>query len=185
MAVSLERACKILGIKEFENMEKTSGIIESREVKDVGEDQLITLTIKGKKFTAFSNAITEDVANRLSDVKQGDEVDVEFTETQKTNRFGKPVTYRNIADLIKVQRGEGVGAASAPQSNRTDGDKKHRAFALSYSKDCACKLIEKIGVNEDGDINETHLALIKTIMFQWAEEMVVFLDGPISDENGG
>ena len=90
-------------------MDKVTGIIESREVKDVegkgqyaGQmSQKISLKVKGVNYSTFSNSIPADVFERLGAVKQGDEVELSYIE--KAGTFGgKPVTYRNITDIIKV-----------------------------------------------------------------------------------
>ena len=91
--------------------EKITGIIEAREVKDIegkgqyaGQtSQKISLKVKGVNYSTFSNTIPADVFERLGAVKQGDEVELSYLE--KAGTFGgKPVTYRNITDIIKVTR---------------------------------------------------------------------------------
>jgi hypothetical protein len=138
--------------------EKITGIIESREVADIegkgqysGQiSQKISLKINGLKYTTFSNSVPAEVAERLEHIKQGDEVELSFTEKPGTWQ-GKQVTYRNITDIIKVTRtGESqfgvseVPATLAPnyQGPTKDGkpvdsipNSRDDMMRLSYSKD--------------------------------------------------
>ena len=137
-------------------MDKVTGIIEAREVKDVegkgqyaGQtSQKISLKVRGVNYSTFSNSIPADVFERLGAVKQGDEVELSYIE--KAGTFGgKPVTYRNITDIIKVTR-TGESAFEVPAASpsgtqgvqpvghdkpRPAGDSRDDMMRLSYSKD--------------------------------------------------
>ena len=142
-------------------MDKVTGIIEAREVKDVegkgqyaGQtSQKISLKVKGVNYSTFSNSIPADVFERLGAVKQGDEVELSYNTTPGTYN-GKAVTYRNIADIIKVTRtGESkFSPGSTPQADNADepvghsvhpvgvkpkpaGDGRDDMMRLSYAKD--------------------------------------------------
>ena len=104
--------------------DKVTGIIEAREVKDVegkgqyaGQtSQKISLKVKGVNYSTFSNSIPADVFERLGAVKQGDEIELSFIE--KAGTFGgKPVTYRNITDVIKVTR-TGESSFDVPRTTK-------------------------------------------------------------------
>ena len=133
IGITEQRAIEILNLKvlykELIKMDKVTGIIEAREVKDVegkgqyaGQtSQKISLKVKGVNYSTFSNSIPADVFERLGAVKQGDEIELSFIE--KAGTFGgKAVTYRNITDIIKVTRtGESQFLASAQMLNPKEG----------------------------------------------------------------
>ena len=141
-------------------MGQTTGIIEFREVVDIegkgqyaGQiSQKISLKVNGLKYTTFSNAVPAEVGERLGELKQGDEVQLTFTEKPGTWQ-GKPTTYRNITDIIKVTRtGESafreppaaIGSHVQPAGPRETERQPHKStgdssrddmMRLSYSKD--------------------------------------------------
>ena len=149
--------------------EKITGIVESREVADIegkgqysGQvSQKISLKVNGKKYTTFSNAVPGDVAERLGAVKQGDEVELSYTEKPGTWQ-GKAVTYRNITDIIKVTRtGESQFSESpAPvqpvghDKPKPAGDSRDDMMRLSYAKDTVNAIMTRGHINPANDETE-------------------------------
>ena len=105
-------------------MDKVTGVIESREVKDVvgrgGKvNQLIALSVNGTKYSTFDNSVPADVAERLGALKTGDEVELTYKENPGKGRDGSPVTYLNIVDAVRVDRVGGSPTAPPVRSNRS------------------------------------------------------------------
>jgi len=137
-----------------DDVNKVTGIVEFRDVKDVpgkgkfaGQtSQKIQLKVNGTNYSTFSNSVPNDVAERLEHIKAGDEVELTYKTTEGTWQ-GKPVTYRNIVDAIKVTRpdGEPPSARVEPERPRAAGrstgdgrespDVRVRSMALAYAKD--------------------------------------------------
>ena len=160
-------------------MDKVTGIIELREVKDVegkgqyaGQtSQKISLKVKGVNYSTFSNSIPADVFERLGAVKQGDEIELSFIE--KAGTFGgKPVTYRNITDIIKVTRtGESqfVAQPDVPAQVQPGGPagKEHipHSMLLSYSKDTIDTIITRGHLSPaEGETEELFIARVFSLI---------------------
>ena len=163
--------------------EKISGIIEARDVRDVagrdGTSQKISLKINGKSYSAFANSIPGDVAERLGAVKQGDEVELSYTEKPGTWQ-GKSVTYRNITDIMKVIRtGETafsespakVGASAQPVGDKPKGDSRSQdgsrddMMRLSYSKDTIVAILTRgYLAMADGETEELFIARVFSLI---------------------
>ena len=134
-------------------MDKVTGVIESREVKDVvgrgGKvNQLIALTVNGAKYSTFDNSVPADVADRLGALKTGDEVELTYKENPGKGRDGSPVTYLNIVDAVRVDRVGGTIRETPPpvhstgqavhKTRATTGeapDARARSMTLAYVKD--------------------------------------------------
>ena len=135
-------------------MDKVTGVIESREVKDVvgrgGKvNQLIALTVNGAKYSTFDNSVPADVAERLGALKTGDEVELTYKENPGKGRDGSPVTYLNIVDAVRVDRVSpaaspgreaqpGVQSSGHGKAKTTTGeapDARARSMTLAYVKD--------------------------------------------------
>jgi hypothetical protein len=166
--------------------EKATGIIEFREVSDIegkgqysGQiSQKISLKINGLKYTTFFNSVPAEVAERLEHIKQGDEVELSFTEKPGTWQ-GKSVTYRNITDIIKVTRtGE---SAFVPPPVQPDGHKEpaghketHKStgdtgrddmMRLSYSKDTVNAIMTRGHLSPaEGESEELFIARVFSLI---------------------
>jgi hypothetical protein len=161
--------------------EKITGIIESREVADIegkgqysGQiSQKISLKVNGLKYTTFSNSVPAEVAERLEHIKQGDEVELSFTEKAGTWQ-GKQVTYRNITDIIKVTRtGEAVfGESPAVQpgghkeTHKPTGDtSRDDMMRLSYSKDTVNAIMTRGHLSPaEGETEELFIARVFSLI---------------------
>ena len=155
--------------------DKTTGIIEARDVRDVagrdGTSQKISLKINGKSYSAFANSIPGDVAERLGAVKQGDEVELSYTEKPGTWQ-GKAVTYRNITDIIKVTRtGESVFESPAPvhpvvhDKPKPAGDSRDDMMRLSYAKDTVNAIMTRGHINPaEGETEELFIARVFSLI---------------------
>ena len=155
--------------------DKTTGIIEARDVRDVagrdGTSQKISLKINGKSYSAFANSIPGDVAERLGAVKQGDEVELSYTEKPGTWQ-GKSVTYRNITDIIKVTRtGESQFDVPAPvqpvghDKPKPAGDSRDDMMRLSYSKDTINAIITRGHLSPaEGETEELFIARVFSLI---------------------
>jgi len=161
-------------------MDKTTGIIELREVKDVegkgqyaGQmSQKISLKVKGVNYSTFSNSIPADVFERLGAVKQGDEVDLSYIE--KAGTFGgKPVTYRNITDIIKVvniAKGEtrtGESSFDVPVQPAGPAGKEYipHSMLLSYSKDTVVAVMTRGHLSPaEGESEELFIARVFSLI---------------------
>jgi len=113
-------------------MDKVTGVIESREVKDVvgrgGKvNQLIALSVNGTRYSTFDNLVPADVADRLGALKTGDEVELTYKENPGKGRDGSPVTYLNIVDAVRVDRVG--GSPTAPPAVQSTGQGKTKAPA--------------------------------------------------------
>lgn len=190
MSVSEQRAFEILGInkvlfKEKTKMDKVSGIIESREISDVtgkgryaGQvSQKIALTVNGRMYSTFSNAVPAEVAERLGALKQGDEVDLTYTEKPGT-WGGKQVTYYNILDVVRVDRvspGVSPGVREAQQSVQPSGPAAPQKKAadpgrddmmrMSYSKDTINTIITRGHLSPaEGETEELFIARVFSLI---------------------
>jgi len=159
--------------------EKISGIIEARDVRDVagrdGTSQKISLKINGKSYSAFANSIPGDVAERLGAVKQGDEVELSYTEKPGTWQ-GKSVTYRNITDIMKViQVGETaflespakVQPVGQPSHDKPKpaGDSRDDMMRLSYAKDTVNAIMTRGHINPaEGETEELFIARVFSLI---------------------
>lgn len=129
---------------------KVTGVIESREVKDIpgkgryaGQtSQKIALKVGGVNYSTFSNAVPADVAERLGQLKAGDEVEITFRETPGKDSFGREITYHNILDAIKVDR---VSPPAQPTGQGKQADQNRDKMMLkSYSKDAANTILPHV-----------------------------------------
>jgi len=178
LTVSEKRAFEILGIKQILfkekiEMDKVTGIIEAREVKDVegkgqyaGQtSQKISLKVRGVNYSTFSNSIPADVFERLGAVKQGDEVELSYIE--KAGTFGgKPVTYRNITDIIKVTR-TGESSFDVPVQPAGPAGKEYipHSMLLSYSKDTIDTIITRGHLSPaEGETEELFIARVFSLI---------------------
>ena len=185
MGVSEQRAFEILNLKliwkEKLKVNTTTGIIEVREVKDVtgrgGKvNQLISFTINGKKYSTFDNAVPGEVAERLGELKKGDEVELTYKENPGTWQ-GKAVTYLNIVDAVRVDR---MGGEEAPKPRPTErkedkpkkaGDSKPQdgsrddMMRLSYAKDVVNAVLTRGHINPaEGESEELFLARVFSLI---------------------
>ena len=185
MGVSEQRAFEILNLKliwkEKIKVNTTTGIIEVREVKDVtgrgGKvNQLISFTINGKKYSTFDNAVPGEVAERLGELKKGDDVELTYKENPGTWQ-GKAVTYLNIVDAVRVDR---MGGEEAPKPRPTEwkedkpkkaGDSKPQdgsrddMMRLSYAKDVVNAVLTRGHINPaEGESEELFLARVFSLI---------------------
>lgn len=157
-------------------MGQTTGIIEFREVVDIegkgqyaGQiSQKISLKVNGLKYTTFSNAVPAEVGERLGELKQGDEVQLTFTEKPGTWQ-GKPTTYRNITDIIKVTRtGESTFDVPAVQPVGQAGAKRQdipESMLMSYSKDVVNAALTRGHINPaEGETEELFIARVFSLI---------------------
>jgi hypothetical protein len=176
ISVSEERACEILGLKilfkEKMDMSEIEGIIEQRDVKEAQNGgQRISLKLGGKSYSAFSNSIPSDVAERLESVRQGDNVKIVFTEKPGTWQ-GKSVTYRNINDIEKViQVGETTFSESPAvhpvvhDKPKVAGDSRDDMMRLSYSKDTINAILTRGHINPaEGETEELFIARVFSLI---------------------
>ena len=170
-------------------MPKESGIIESRDVKDVqnrdgGTSQKISLKINGKSFSQFSNSrdLSPEAAERLEAYRTGDSVDLTYIEKQ-SEWNGKPVTYRNITDIMKtIQVGQSafedgrpplaiVIPADRPEKPKPAGDSRSQdgsrddMMRLSYSKDTIVAILTRgYLAMADGETEELFIARVFSLI---------------------
>jgi len=157
-------------------MSEIEGIIEQRDVKEANNGgQRISLKLGGKSYSAFSNSIASDVAERLESVRQGDNVKIVFTEKPGTWQ-GKSVTYRNINDIEKViQVGETaflespakVQPVGQPSHDKPKpaGDSRDDMMRLSYAKDTVNAIMTRGHINPaEGETEELFIARVFSLI---------------------
>jgi hypothetical protein len=169
-------------------MSEIEGIIEQRDVKEANNGgQRISLKLGGKSYSAFSNSIPSDVAERLESVRQGDNVKIVFTEKPGTWQ-GKSVTYRNINDIEPViQIGQkAFENPAAPDLSKTDfsaagakaawdkfkGTDKPKpagdipeSMRMSYIKDVVCSALTRGHINPaEGETEELFVARLCSLI---------------------
>ena len=153
-------------------MSEIEGIIEQRDVKEANNGgQRISLKLGGKSYSAFSNSIASDVAERLESVRQGDNVKIVFTEKPGTWQ-GKSVTYRNINDIEKViQVGETAFLESPAkvqpvgQATHKPGDSRDDMMRLSYAKDTVNAIMTRGHINPaEGETEELFIARVFSLI---------------------
>jgi len=156
-------------------MSEIEGIIEQRDVKEANNGgQRISLKLGGKSYSAFSNSIPSDVAERLESVRQGDNVKIVFTENPGTWQ-GKSVTYRNINDIEPVIQ-IGQKAFESPAANyqgpTKDGkpvdsvpNSRDDMMRLSYAKDTVNAIMTRGHINPaEGETEELFIARVFSLI---------------------
>ena len=119
-------------------MSETNGVIQKKDVKAFQWGNRISLMIGNKWYSVFDNKIKSAEAKALIEqLKEGDEVDLTFTE--EPNKTGDKV-FLTIQGIEKVERIDGENKP-APKRDKAGMDHaeevrmKNRAVGLSYVKD--------------------------------------------------
>ena len=131
-------------------MSETNGVIQKKDVKAFQWGNRISLMIGNKWYSVFDNKIKSAEAKALIEqLKEGDEVDLTFTE--EPNKAGDKV-FLTIQGIEKVERIDGENKP-APKRDKAGMDHaeevrmKNRAVGLSYVKDLV--VADKFSFDDD------------------------------------